>query len=198
MRVDLTNTFNEGVQRLNMWRGRYSKAEYPSKLVMNIFYRQYAMGDIWNTTIEPSFGKLKGTEKDVLSAFQKLQMEYSQNSQKFTIGNTLIDLMNKKQDIGGLNYANNIPLINQAQKGDNAALEELEFTYLYKFLSNEAVLMWAAFGRCGYNKIDAIAQVTGAVIADQPLDYSTILQILGQIGISRTMDNLYEPLPNLF
>lgn len=198
MRIDLTNPFNEGVTNLKNWRDRYSKNEYPFKVVLNIFYRQYTMNSIWDTQLNNSFSQFRNTETDILKAFQKLETEYSNASGKFTVGNTLIDLMNQQQDIGGLNYKNNLPLITRGQSGDNKAVEELEFTYLYYLLANKATLMWASFGRKGFSQIDAIAQVTGAIIEyEQAIKYVDILNILGQLGISKTMKSLYTPLNNL-
>lgn len=111
MRIDMTNPFKEGMTNLNNWRNRYSKHEYPFKVVLNVFYRQYTMNSIWNSQINGSFSRFKNTESDLIQAFQKLESEYSNASHQFTIGNTLIDLMNQQQDVGGLNYKNNIPLI---------------------------------------------------------------------------------------
>jgi len=194
----MTNPFNEGMNNLRNWRSRYTKNEYPSKVVLNIFYRQYTMNSIWESQIENSFNRFKNTETDVLVAFQKLEMEYSNASGHFTIGNTLLDLMNQQQDVGGLNYKNNIPIISRGQSGDNKAIEELEFTYLYYLLCNKATLMWAAFGRKGFAKVDAIAQVTGVVIEyDQPINYADILSVLGQLGVSESMNKIYSPLNNL-
>jgi hypothetical protein len=199
MRIDLTNPFNEGMNNLTSWRNRYSKTEYPSKIVLNIFYRQFTMNSIWESQIESSFNKFTNTETDTLTAFQKLELEYSKASRQFTVGNTLIDLMNQQKDIGGLNYKNNIPLINSGRSGDNNAIEELEFTYLHYLLRNKATLMWAAFGRKGFSKIDAITQVTGAVIEyNQPTNYAVILAIFSQLGVSQSMQKLYNPLNNLF
>jgi hypothetical protein len=199
MRIDLTNPYNEGLNNLKNWRTRYSKTEYPFKVVQNIFYRQYTMNSIWDTQIENSFNKFKGTESDIIKAFQKLEGEYSNASQKFTVGNTLIELMNKKQDVGGLNYQNNISLIEKGKNGDNTAIEELEFTYLYYLLCNKSTLMWAAFGRKGFSRIDAIAQVTGVVIEyNQTITYEWVLDILGRIGCDEKMNSLYSALPKLF
>jgi hypothetical protein len=197
MRIDLTNPFNEGIANLNAWRSRYAKQEYPFKVVLNIFYRQYTMNSIWDTQLNSSFDKFKNTETDLFLGFQKLEVEYSNASRQFTVGNTLIDLMNQKQDVGGQNFKNYIPLINNGQHGDNKAIEELEFTYLYYLLNNKATLMWAAFGRKGFSKIDAIAQVTGVVIEyDQPIKYADILSILGRLGVSQSMNKMYSPLNN--
>lgn len=55
MRIDLTNPYNEGYNNLKTWRTRYSKSEYSSKVVTNIFYRQYTMQSIWDTQIDKSF-----------------------------------------------------------------------------------------------------------------------------------------------
>lgn len=197
MRIDLSNPFNEATNNLKNWRNRYSKHEYPFKVVLNIFYRQYTMNSIWENQIENSFSRFKNTETDVLAAFQKLEEEYSNASGQFTIGNTLIDLMNKQQDVGGLNYKTNIPIITRAQNGDNKAIEELEFTYVYYMLCNKATLMWAAFGRKGFSKIDAIAQVTGVVIEySKPIGYADILSVLGRLGIAPLMQTMYSPMPN--
>jgi hypothetical protein len=199
MRIDLSNSFNEGMSNLKNWRSRYSKNEYPSKIVLNIFYRQYTMNSIWESQIENSFNRFKNTEVDILEGFKKLETEYSNASGQFTVGSTLIDLMNQQKDIGGLNYKNNIPIIIRGQSGDNKAIEELEFTYLYYLLANKAALMWASFGRKGFTKIDAIAQVTGVIIEyNQPISYAGILDLLGQLGVSKSMNSFYTPLPNLY
>jgi hypothetical protein len=199
MRVDLTNPYKEAYHMLETWRSRYSKIEYPFKIVVNTFYRQYTMQAIWDTEINKSFEKYSGIESDIIKSFQHLEQEYSNASQKFTIGNTLINLMNQMENVGGLNYSNSIPLITKAQNGDNKSIEELEFTYLYYFLCNKATLMWAAFGRKGFTKLEAIAQVTGVIIEySQPIHYTDILNILGQLGCSGMMNSIYNPLPNLY
>lgn len=155
------------------------------------------MNSIWESHINGSFIRFKNTESDLIQAFQKLESEYSDASHQFTIGNTLIDLMNQQQDVGGLNYKNNIPLISEAQSGDNKVIEELEFTYLYYLLCNKATLMWAAFGRKGFSQIDAIAQVTGAISEyNNTITYADILSILGQLGVSQSMNSMYSPLSN--
>ena len=62
-------------------------------------------------------------------------------------------------------------------------------------LAIKATLMWAAFGRKGFTKIDAIEQDTG-VFSDynQPISYTGILDLLGQLSISESTNNYYTPL----
>ena len=55
--------------------------------------------------------------------------------------------------------------------------------------------MWAAFGRKGFTKIDAIAQDTWVVIDyNQPISYAGILDLLGQLSISESIYSYYTPL----
>lgn len=199
MRIDLSNPYTDGMNYLKNWRMGFPKKDYPFKIVAGIFERQYAMNAIWESQIDNSFNQYKGSVPDIIKSFQQLEIEYSKSLQQFTIGNTLIDLLNKKEDIGGLNYVNNIPLISKSQKGDNKATEELEFTYLYYLLCNKAALIWAAFGRKGFSRIEAITQVTGGAIApDYPINYASLLKVLGQIGVAFTMNKLYTPLSPLY
>jgi len=156
MQIDLKYPVTEGMNNLNNWRNRYSKSDYPFKAVQNIFYRQYTMNSIWDSQLQNSFLKFKNTETDVSIAYQKLEIEYSNASKAFAGGTTLIDLMNQQIDIGGINYKNSIALINESQNGDNKSTEELEFRYIYRLLSNKAVLMWAAFGHTGLSQNESI------------------------------------------
>jgi hypothetical protein len=198
MRTDLTPEYNQAVDLLITWRNRYSKVEYPFKIAVNIFYRQYTMNSIWNTELINSFYHYKGVESDVLKSFELLETAYSNASAQFATANGLYDLMNKNEDVGGINYKDIFPIVIKAQTGDNAAVEELEFSYLFYFLCNKATLLWAAFGRKGFSQIGAITQTTGAMVADQPITYSVIFAKMGQLGCAEIMNSLYTPLRNLY
>ena len=151
MRIDLRNPYSDGVTHLNNWRTGFSKTDYPFKIVTSMFERQYAMNAIWDSHIDSCFHPFSGKESDIIKTYQQLEIVYNKSLQPFTTGNTLINLLNQQQDVGGLNYKNNIPLIAKSRNGDNAATEELEFTYLYYLLCNKSVLMWAAFGKKGFH-----------------------------------------------
>ena len=43
MKLDLKNSLKEGNDLLSNWKNKYSKTEYPEKIVLNIFYRKYTM-----------------------------------------------------------------------------------------------------------------------------------------------------------
>src|SRR5262245_17410779 len=102
--VNLINPYNECINRLITWRNRYSGNEYPFKVVCNIFYRQYTMNSIWESQIDSSFEKYFNTEKEWMQPFEVLWSEYSYASRQFP-PNILVELMNRHEDVGGLNYS---------------------------------------------------------------------------------------------
>lgn len=199
MSIDLTNPLNDGIKYLKLWRERYSSTEYPSKIALNIFYRQYAMDFIWDMQIANSFEKYKNSETDLLTAYRKIETKYSESAEKFIGDNRLINLMKEGVEIGGLNYNSLSSLVSKAEKEDNKAIEELEFTYLYWLLANKANIMWASYGRLGYNEIESITKVTDAIIKiNEPLNYKNSLNIFGNLIVSKFMDKNYVPLNPLF
>ncbi|KUO66633.1 MAG: hypothetical protein APF83_01440 [Lutibacter sp. BRH_c52] len=199
MSIDLTNPLNDGINYLKEWRNRYSKSEYLSKIVLNTFYRQYAMDYIWDSQIINSFESFSNTESQILKAYQKLEFEYSKSAENFILDNRLESLIKEGMEIGGLNYNTSLPLILQAEKGNNKVVEELEFTYLYWLLANKSILMWASFGRIGYNYLESVTKVTNAIIKmNEPFTYKNSLNIFGQLIVSNFMDTKYVPLKPLY
>ena len=198
MKIDLKNPFLEGINNLNNWRNRYSKFDYPFKIVQNIFYRQYTMNSIWESELYNSFTGFKNSEKNIFDAYEKIEIEYSNAAKAYALGNTLLDLMKQQVDIGGINYANSIALIDKSRGGDNDSTEELEFRYIYRLLSNKSVIMWAAFGRIGLTQSEAVNQILDTHINfSQSFQYAEILDLLGQSGVSQIMNTIYSPLPNI-
>jgi len=195
MSIDLRNPLNEGTNYLKIWRERYSINEYPSKIISNIFYRQYVMDSIWNTEIFNSFKLYSDTESSVLKAYQKIEKSYSKNAENYALNNRLDNLIKERVEIGGLNYNSYIPLLSKIDNKENEALEELEFSYLYWLLANKAIMMWASFGRNGYDQLDSITKVSDVIIKlNEPLTYKNSLNIFGNLLVSKFMEINYTPL----
>ena len=55
---DLAKSYERKIQKLKNWRDRYSKVEYPYKVIMNMFYDLFATQYIW-PEIDRSFSGLK-------------------------------------------------------------------------------------------------------------------------------------------
>jgi tetratricopeptide (TPR) repeat protein len=199
MSIDLNNPLNEGITQLKKWRDRYSNKEYPSKIILNIFYRQYIMDSIWEIQIINSFDKLANSEIEIIESFKKIENQYSINAQKFNSGNRLINLMKESVEIGGLNYNSLLPLIEKAENEDNKAIEELEFTYLFWLLANKTSIMWSSFGRIGLTKFESVTKITGKIIKiNESFTYKNTLAIFGNLIVSKFLETTYTPLKPIF
>ena len=70
------------------------------------------------------------------------------------------------------------------------------YCYYYFFLADKATLLWAAICASGVDKVKAIAEVSGYVIEQMPLnDYATVSQGLGQLAASPFMQRNYTRMP---
>jgi len=184
------------MENLLKWRNRYSKKEYSEKVVLNIFYRKYTMDFMWNDIIS-CFGKgVKWNDFNI--GFQQLKMIYSNTSTSKT-HNVLMDLLQQKDKvIGNTTYRNFLDLIKLEQQGDNSKLEEIEYSYLYYLLTDESILLWAALGGTGKDKIDAIGVLSGYKIeTDDIIHYRQADEVIGKLCSAPYLAQKYKALPPL-
>ena len=192
MGYNVIREFQEARNNILKWRNRYSKFDYPYKIVVNIFYRQYAMKNIWQTEIDSSFGIKGNTETDFASAYEKLAIAYSDSALR--INSQVEHIMTKKEWVGGLNYVQNIPKIEAIRNGDEKEKEELEFTYIYYLLSNKVLLMWAALGRLGRSRDQAFSELLDLKYPIEKYEYDNTLGLIGELSMSRYLSRLYTPI----
>lgn len=180
--VDLKPLLSEAQTNLIRWRNRYSPAEYPHKVVLNLFYRRHTMKCMWNEIL--AYADQRKGIKTFQNAYRELEILYSQTATtkiQPILESKLAN--NPTEDVGGSTFDHYNNLAVKAVRGDKAALNELEFCYLYFFLADEATLIWAAIAASGVDKVRAIAEVSGAIIQPMPLvDYATVSQGLGQLA----------------
>ncbi|GAB1395876.1 hypothetical protein MASR1M65_06530 [Saprospiraceae bacterium] len=200
MRTDLRHSLNEGMNNLLTWRNRYSKSEYPEKVVLNIFYRKYTMEFMFPEIVgcfeNNLFGKPKVKWNDFNEGFSKLKNSYGSTAMSKTQPVLLSLLTNKERNVGNTNYGIFSPLIAAAKSGNHAKLEEIEYAYLYYLLTDECVLLWGAFGGTGMTKIETIGKLSGVIIEVEDIKtYAPIEQILGQFCAAAYLKDNYKPLP---
>jgi hypothetical protein len=100
--------------------------------------------------------------------------------------------------VGSISYSDYASKIIAAKQGSNSDVEEIEFTYLHYLLNDQLILMWSAFGGTGLSKIDALAQMSGIVIAETDMtDYATVENIIGQLCTGPYLHQNYNALPPL-
>jgi len=203
MRIDLRNSFSEGMNNLSTWRNRYSKSEYPEKVLLNLFYRKYTMEFMWSEINGCFQKKLMGGQKtlwnDFNEGFRHLKSVYQQTSTSKTHP-VLLKLLSEQSSrkVGNISYAGYSQNISGALNGNHKDLEEIEFAYLYYLLTDECILLWGAFGGTGKTKIESIGQLSGMIIETPEINsYAQIEGILGQLCAAAYLNNVYNPLPPL-
>ena len=192
--IDMTSALTEGTNNLVKWRNRYSDAEYPQKIVLNIFYRRYTMRTMWNELMNIVNQRAYNSFQDAAMDLEKL---YS-NTATVKVAPYLESWIrnNPNEIVGAIHYKDFEGLIQRVQMGSKPAKEELEFSYLHYLISDKATLAWAAFCAIGISPLKAITEVSGAIIQPMPLnDYNTLTVGLGQLYTTRFMQDRYNPLP---
>lgn len=199
--INLEYYYEEAINNLKTWIARYDKNEYFEKVALNLFYRRYTMTFMWED-IEMyikkgeslnMFSEGTNSSKDL----SELENIYSKTA-SIKVHPILISLLDNEpfNFVGGIQYAPRYnQLVQQAQFGDLSAKEELEFSYLYYFLSDKATLVWASLCSSGYTKIQAINVLSGQINMEQPIeDYTTINSAMGQLCVTPFLHNNYKPL----
>lgn len=96
------------MNNLLTWRNRYSKSEYPEKVVLNIFYRKYTMElmfpDIVGCFENESSGKPKVKWSDFNEGFQKLKTIYGSTATSKTHPVLMNLLAQQEKNVGNTNY----------------------------------------------------------------------------------------------
>lgn len=184
MNIDLTNTFKESRQMINSWKSRYQSNEYPQKVVMNIFYRKYTIEKMWTAMFNQKYS-------DWQTAYQNMQLTYGQVAQA-EVAPILERKIQSNDKVTSMQYSDFTAYIKSAAVGNQEAIKGIEYTYFLHRILDELVLVWASMVVSGESKINAIAKITRAIIADMPInDYKTIEQIFDQLGAEKYLQTLF-------
>lgn len=184
MRIDLTHTFKDSRRLLNSWKARYTLAEYPYKVVLNIFYSKYTIEKMWPQVINNRYS-------DWHTAYKELTEKFGEVS-KYEIVPVLENWAHSNRKVTVIKFSDFKTFIDSGAKGDINSLKGIEYTYCLNRLLDEMVLIWLSMVIAGMGKIEAVAQITGAVIADMPINsHAEIEQIIYQLGVENYLQNLF-------
>jgi hypothetical protein len=183
MNIDLTSTFKDARQLTNTWKARYSAAEYPQKVIMNIFYRKYTIERMWPTIFNTKYSNWE-------TAYTSLKNKYAEVA--LTINPVLESKLKANDKVTSIKFSDFTSFIQAAASGNKDALKGIEYTYFLHRIFDELILVWVAMVVSGYTKINAIAKITRAVIAEMPInDYAVIEQIFDQLGVEKYLQSLF-------
>ncbi|MDC0865703.1 hypothetical protein OAP50_01260, partial [bacterium] len=123
---DLKASEERKINKLKGWRERYSKKEYPYKVIMNLFYELFSIESIWNE-INSAFSGKKQFENlsEGYSHIGGIKREY----QLAQIHPNLESFIKNNKVAAGIKYSDFEEKIHKAQNGDNNEVIEIEFSY---------------------------------------------------------------------
>ena len=183
MNIDLTSTFKDARQLTNTWKARYSAAEYPKKVIMNIFYRKYTIEKMWPTIFNTKYSSWE-------TAYENLKNKYAVVA--LSINPVLETKLNSNDKVTSIKFSDFTSYIQSASSGNKEALKGIEYTYFLHRIFDELILIWVAMVISGDTKINAIAKITRAVLAEMPInDYAVIEQIFDQLGAEKYLQTLF-------
>jgi len=183
MNIDLTSTFKDARQLTNTWKARYSAAEYPQKVIMNIFYRKYTIEKMWPTIFNTKYSSWE-------TAYENLKNKYAEVA--LSINPVLETKLKANDKVTSIKFSDFTSYIQTAASGNKEAMKGIEYTYFLHRVFDELILVWVAMVISGETKINAIAKITRAVLAEMPInDYAVIEQIFDQLGAEKYLQTLF-------
>ena len=205
MAINFKQNVNENMENLIRWRQRYTKAEYPYKVILNLFYDLIPIESLWNS-FEGSFGSsqyadIKQSNDYVFSKFRENQL---------LLQPVLIKKLKRGVNVGGLKSKSYDNLIKKANSISNEAVEEIEFAYISRNPLKAAFITWFSMGLIGIDKITAynslfnnqfpIAKWSKFEEVFQGFASTLVSEISGLSKPDGTIltPSLYQPLPNLW
>lgn len=203
MAYNIADAMKRKIHKLNEWRNRYEKVEYPQKVVINMFYEMYTIFFMWKHISDffkqDFFSKTKKkftNFRDAMNYVNDLKRQFQINN----INPKLMQILRSNIPLGnqGITFENFNSIIEHAQSGENTQVEEIEYAYAYNSTLCELIFGWAACGLLGMNKHDAFVNVTGGDIGGIVLDsFPDVLDSINTIANFEIAEN-YIKLPSLW
>jgi len=184
----LTNKiYKDQIIRLESWRKRYTKAEYPFKVALNTVYQLLTAQTMWSKIVS-SFeqkGKTEGFE-----IFYDLVQQLSGAIAKEKVAPTLQVEFQKLDRVGILDMNQVRNLIQLAKSGNNDAIKDIEHIYVWYTGAVELIYAYTALGMMGYSKMEALGNICNVIDGGNPDEFDVAIQIFGT-----NIDMCYKPLP---
>ena len=196
---DIQAAQNRKINKLKECRSRYSKEEYPYKVILNMFYELFSVELLWDDIISAFTGNKKF--KDPTQALTHI-VKLKRQIQLSQVHNNLESFLTNNRTACGISYSDLKEIVYKAQNGDNHAVIEIEYSYWFYCQYAEAALEWAAYGYLGYDKHSAFTAVTGGDVGGLKLNtFKDVIQffptILGiSLGWKDAEGNSINPMSN--
>ena len=185
MNIDLTATFEDGLNKLESWKNRYSSYELPYKIVLNIFYRKFTINQMFSRALNLRCSSWQ-------EGYQKTMNLYGQVAGS-EVHFHLEDWLEQNVRVGAQSFSDFQPFIENVRSGNPHGLGPIQYTYLMHRILDELVVAWIAYVTTGLSQLDAIARLTNMVVETEPIDrYEQIEAIMDQLGAENELRKLMQ------
>ncbi len=181
------------VIQLREYRQRYSKQEYPRKVAINLVYEALANQELlkdkqtfFQGQLFPSLpqaAQAGGMKRDHYRQAVIRRVEQTLDSSP-SVGNLQVDAMRET--------------VRKAQDGDNAAVELLEYSFVYYSAMYDCIWSWAVVGLTGSDMMQASGSVTGMFFGPPNFDDNGQIEKMFYSAINAFVEDLYTRLPSLW
>lgn len=182
--------YQDRLARITQWRNRYSKTEYPYKVLLNTVYQMLVCIEMWEYILNCfTQGKVYNDFQAASNIVQNKSGEVATKKVHPIVESTI----RSGKTISCLNISLLNEIVAKAQKGDNKSVEEVELSYFWYTGAVEISYAYAALGLMGMTKMQALQQVSSLIIGGNPDDLNSALSIFGT-----NAEICYKKLPNLW
>lgn len=151
---NIINIYGMLTERLNQWRQRYSKQEYPERVIMNVIYQSLQLRELWNV-LDSFFGQSRF--QDINEAVKHVNNISASNSE--LIHPKVNNFFSSGGTIGNFNIDHAIEDIYQCKTGSLSALNRIEKTYKWYSGAFELGVLFCSLGLVGFSKNDALQKL---------------------------------------
>lgn len=177
--LDLRNFYSSASGHIQTWRNRYSPAEYPHKIVVNMMYRAYATRLVYQ-----AFQKGELPPFDDINEAETYVREFYSQTAICEVRDNLLNwmLLNPTELVGTISADRYEALATRAEQ-DSSQLEELEFSFIFESMSDMCVLYFIGLRLCGNSQEETILKMTNyQVVIDEELSYAQLKTAFTQLN----------------
>ena len=170
---DIQAARDRKINKLKEWRDKYSRNEYPYKVILNMFYELFSIELMWgeiDSAFYPSLEQMTSNQFTTLALALGHIGEIKRGTQLLEVHQNLERFMENDKVVCGVKYSDFREMVREAKNGDNYKVVEIEYSYWFYCQYWEAILQWAAYGYLGYDKHSAFIEVTGGNVGGLKLD----------------------------
>ena len=179
--------------QLREYRQRYSKQEYPRKVAINLVYEALANQELLKEKQAFFPGRLFPT---LPQAAQAGGMRREQHRQ--AVIHRVDQTLDNGRSVGNLQVDAMRETVRKAQSGDNAAVELLEFSFVYYTAMYDCIWSWAVVGLTGSDMMQASGSITGMFFGPPNFNDNSQIEKMFYSATNAFVEDLYTRLPPLW